>query len=182
MNLLKNSKTLHVVCELLVVLAIIFWFSTKHRQLSKRMEHLLQRFEDQELHLRQTNERMNQLEALLQSQSSRKHVVEKKDRGAKQSKGSEHQNVDKVHQAPSVVGVRISQDKSPGMEHIVVEEIVQVQPQPQQPVKSVQPELTPRQLEDLLDLEIEQELEELVVNTGYEDCSSDDDCPVIVEC
>lgn len=67
---LKNPQFIHIISEVVVLIGIILWVSSQNRSLSKKMENLLQRCEEQELQLQKMNEQINLLtQALTQMQS-----------------------------------------------------------------------------------------------------------------
>ena len=47
-KLLENKQIIHIAAEILVLVGITFYFSSKNKKLSEHIEDLSQRLEDQE--------------------------------------------------------------------------------------------------------------------------------------
>ena len=144
MNSLKqNSQMVHIISEVVVMIAITFWMAQKNRQLSQRIELLLHRVEEHELRHRELQEKVSKMEKIISQLLGQPRSVPV---SARRSEAPQRP----VKQPQQVQ--RAQPVKQPAQQVHVQEPSPQPRPQP-----VVQPPPD----DDLLDLELENELMEL---------------------
>ena len=80
-NLLENKQMIHIASEIVALIGITFYFSSKNKRLLKHIEHLSQRLEDQEDMLQKHEQVIQQLVHIIntkvvnQSSTNRKEPV-----------------------------------------------------------------------------------------------------------
>jgi len=69
-SLMDNKQLVHIAAEVVVLVGVVFYFSSKSKKLSGHIEELAQRLEEQEDHMQKQEERIQKLELTLQQMSS----------------------------------------------------------------------------------------------------------------
>jgi hypothetical protein len=64
-KLTENKQMLHITAEVVVILGVVFYFSSKHKQISSHVEDLSQRLEDRENNIKDLENKVNQLSSVL---------------------------------------------------------------------------------------------------------------------
>jgi len=104
-ELFKNKQLIHIASEIVVLLALIFYFNSKNKQLSKQIEELAHRLEEQEDVIQQHDQVLKKIVAHLNGQPSQQNPSQKPpQRPQKQSKSSQQKQPNpsqQVHQQPN---------------------------------------------------------------------------------